>query len=61
MGFNFAEAPIVEVSRESSFKNGLIDYRCMALADTKPIVKEAFVKMHEAASSWRGSARARRL
>jgi hypothetical protein len=35
----------VEVSRESSFKSGLIDYRAMAIADCKPIVTEAFVKL----------------
>ncbi len=45
MGYNFAEAPVIEVSTQSSFKSGLIDYRAMAIADTKPIVSEAFVKM----------------
>ena len=48
VGYNFAEAPIIEVSRESSFNKGLIDYRALAIADTKPIVEEAFVKLHEA-------------
>lgn len=51
MGYNFAEAPIIEVSRESSFNKGLIDYRAMAIADTKPIVEEAFVKLHDSAGA----------
>lgn len=49
MGYNLAEGIVIEVSRESSFKSGLIDYRAMAIADCKPIVTEAFVKLHEAA------------
>lgn len=48
MGFNLAEGIAVEVSRESSFKSGLIDYRAMAIADCKPIVQEAFVKLSRA-------------
>jgi HK97 family phage major capsid protein len=47
MGYNLAEAPLIEVSRESSFNRGLIDYRALAIADTKPIVEEAFVKMFQ--------------
>lgn len=49
MGYNMPQAPIIEVSRESSFKSGLIDYRVLAIADCKPLVEEAFVKMYEAA------------
>ena len=49
MGYNIPEGIVIEVSRESSFKSGLIDYRAMAIADTKPIVEEAFVKLCEAA------------
>lgn len=49
MGYNIPEGIVIEVSRESSFKSGLIDYRAMAIADTKPIVEEAFVKLYEAA------------
>ena len=49
MGYNLAEGIVIEVSRESSFRSGLIDYRAMAIADCKPIVTEAFVKLHEAA------------
>lgn len=49
MGYNLAEGIALEVSRESSFRSGLIDYRAMAIADCKPIVKEAFVKLSLAA------------
>lgn len=45
MGYNMPEGIAIEVSRESSFKKGLVDYRAMAIADTKPIVGEAFVKL----------------
>lgn len=45
MGYNLAEGIALEVSREISFRSGLIDYRAMAIADCKPIVKEAFVKL----------------
>lgn len=45
MGYNMPQGIIVETSRESSFKSGLIDYRAMAIADTKPLVDEAFIKL----------------
>lgn len=48
MGYNLPEGIMVEVSRESSFKSGLIDYRALAVADCKPIVAEAFVKVYKA-------------
>jgi len=48
MGYNMPQGLMIEVSRESSFKSGLVDYRAMAVADTKPLVKEAFVKLSEA-------------
>lgn len=48
MGYNMPQGIIVETSRESSFKSGLIDYRAMAIADTKPLVKEAFIKLSRA-------------
>jgi len=51
MGYNLAEGIVIEVSRESSFRSGLIDYRAMAIADCKPIVEEAFVKLYEAESA----------
>ena len=50
MGYNLPEGIAIEVSRESSFRKGLIDYRAMAIADCKPIVNEAFVKLSKAAS-----------
>lgn len=48
MGYNLPEGIVVEVSRESSFRKGLIDYRAMAIADTKPLVGEAFIKISKA-------------
>lgn len=48
MGYNMPEGIAVEVSRESSFRKGLIDYRAIAIADCKPIVTEAFVKLEKA-------------
>lgn len=45
MGYNMPEGLMLEVSRESSFKSGLVDYRALAIADTKPLVEEAFVKI----------------
>lgn len=50
MAYNLPEGITVEASRESSFKRGLIDYRAMAIADCKPIVTEAFIKLTRAAS-----------
>lgn len=50
MGYNMPEGITIEVSRESSFNIGRIDYRAMAIADCKPIVTEAFVKLTRAAS-----------
>lgn len=50
MGYNMPQGIIVETSRESSFKSGLIDYRAMAIADTKPLVDEAFIKLSRAAA-----------
>lgn len=48
LGYNIPEGIVIETSRESSFKNGLVDYRAMAIADTKPLVSEAFVKLSRA-------------
>ena len=45
MGYNLPEGIAIEKSTQSSFKNGLIDYRAMAIADCKPIIGEAFVKL----------------
>lgn len=47
-GYNLPEGIVIETSRESSFRSGLIDYRALAIADTKPIVKEAFVRITKA-------------
>lgn len=49
MGYNMPSGIVMDVSRESSFKQGLIDYRAMAIADCKPLVSEAFVKIVKAA------------
>ncbi len=46
LGYNLPEGIVIETSRESSFRKGLIDYRALAIADCKPIVKEAFVKIY---------------
>lgn len=51
MAYNMPEGIAVEVSRESSFRKGLIDYRALAIADCKPIVTEAFVKLYKATSN----------
>jgi HK97 family phage major capsid protein len=48
MGWNLANGIMIEVSRESSFKSGLIDYRALAIADTQVLVAEAFAKLSEA-------------
>jgi len=48
MGYNMPGGIVIEVSRESSFRSGLIDYRALAVADCKPIVPEAFVKLYKA-------------
>ena len=48
LGYNLPGGIAIEVSRESSFKSGLIDYRALAIADTQVIVSEAFFKMVKA-------------
>jgi HK97 family phage major capsid protein len=48
VGWNLANGIMIEVSRESSFKSGLIDYRALAIADTQVLVAEAFAKLSEA-------------
>jgi len=40
---NYPQSIMLEVSRDSSFRRGLIDYRALAVADGKPIIEEAFV------------------
>ena len=44
-GINIPEGVAVEMSRESGFTNGLIDYRALCIADGKPIVPGAFAKL----------------
>lgn len=51
LGYNIPGGITVESSRDSSFKSGRIDYRAMAIADCKPIIAEAFVKLYQAAAS----------
>jgi HK97 family phage major capsid protein len=46
---NFAQPPTIEVSREAAFKSGKITYRGLAVADGKPALDEAFVKIYQAA------------
>ena len=48
LGYNMPEGVAIEVSTQSSFKKGLIDYRALAICDTKPILAEAFVKLTKA-------------
>ena len=42
---NVPQGVAVEVSRESGFTSGLIDYRALCIADGKPIIPGAFVKI----------------
>lgn len=44
-GVNIPQGVAVEVSRESGFTSGLIDFRALCIADGKPIVPGAFVKV----------------
>lgn len=50
LGYNMPMGITLESSRESSFAKGLIDYRAMAIADCKPIITEAFVKLYKEAA-----------
>ena len=45
MAYNLPAGIVIESSRESSFKSALIDYRALAIADCKPILPDAFVKL----------------
>ena len=44
-GVNLANGVAVESSTQSSFRSGKIEYRGMAVADCKPLVDEAFIKI----------------
>ena len=48
MAYNLPEGISVDRSTESGFTRGLVDYRAIAIADTKPIVQEAFAKLEKA-------------
>ena len=50
LGYNLPDGIALEVSTQSSFHRGLVDYRALAIADTKVIVEEAFVKLTEASA-----------
>ncbi|HAR5788764.1 TPA: phage major capsid protein [Staphylococcus pseudintermedius] len=50
IGYNLPQGIMLESSRESSFRSGLIDYRAMAVADTRVLVDDAFVKLTSASS-----------
>lgn len=47
---NFSQAPEIATSREASFKSGKTTYRGLAVADGKPGLAEAFVKIFHAAT-----------
>jgi HK97 family phage major capsid protein len=47
---NFSKAPELARSEQAGFKSGKITYRGLAVADGKPALSEAFVKIEEAAS-----------
>ncbi len=44
-GVNIPQGVAIEVSRESGFTSGLVDFRALCIADGKPIVPGAFVKV----------------
>lgn len=46
LGVNLVDGIAIDVSTQSSFKAGRVDYRAMAIADTQVIVDEAFVKLY---------------
>lgn len=45
---NFSQAPTIEASREAGFTSGKTVYRGLAVADGKPALAEAFVKIEKA-------------
>jgi HK97 family phage major capsid protein len=50
-GVNVPEGIAIETSRESGFANGLIDFRALTIADAKPLVPEAFIKLKVTAAA----------
>ena len=49
-GVNVPQGIAIEVSRESGFTSGLVDFRALCIADGKPIVPGAFVKVEVSAA-----------
>lgn len=49
-GVNLPAGIMLDMSTQSSFAKGLIDYRGLAIADAKPIFSNAFVKISKAAA-----------
>jgi len=49
-GVNIPSGMAIEMSRDSGFRNALIDYRALCIADAKPIVPEAFVRLNVGAA-----------
>lgn len=47
LGVNMVDGIAIDVSTQSSFKAGRVDYRAMTIADSKVIVPEAFVKAYQ--------------
>lgn len=47
-GYNMPSGVAVESSTQSSFKSGRVDVRGLSIADCKPLVTEAFVKITKA-------------
>jgi len=46
---NISKAPTIDVSREAAFKSGKVTYRGLMVADGKPALAEAFVKIYKSA------------
>lgn len=49
-GYNLPVGIALDMSKDSSFRSALWDFRALAIADAKPIVDEAFVLVTKAAS-----------
>ena len=47
---NIPQGVAVEVSRESGFTSGLINFRAICITDGKPIIPGAFVKIEVTAA-----------
>lgn len=49
-GYNLPQGITIAKSEQSAFRSNLIDYRATAIADCKPLVADAFVKLYIAQS-----------